>query len=208
MQNFLNSQEEVAQAIAALNQGRVVAFPTETFYGLGVDPTNAQAVSQLLELKSRLGGQGVPFIIDSPTRAESLCDLSSEALRQRFTKLAKAFWPGPLTLVLPVAANSKIDPRLLGDGTTIAIRHSSSEIARQLAAGVGGALPATSANPHTLAPASTWQVAAEYFQTSAHILRGETLNATKPSTLVQVSAQGLKLLREGEIAFYEIEKIS
>lgn len=197
---------EVEQAIAALNSGRVVAFPTETFYGLGADPRNTQAVSQLLILKNRPGGEGVPFVIDSADRLDSLCDLSDPTLRQRVAKLAAVFWPGPLTLVLPVAANCTIDSRLWGEGKTIAVRHSSSEIARQLASGVGGALPATSANPHRLPPAKTWQVAAEYFQDAVHIFHGETLNALKPSTLVQVTAQGLKLLREGAISYQDVEK--
>src|SRR5690606_22975189 len=143
---------------------------------------------KLLELKNRSIGAGVPFIISGADVASCYCDLSDPEVNRRFLILVEKFWPGPLTIVLPLNKECKIDRRLLGAGETIAIRHSSHQLAIQLAAGIGGIIPATSANPHEYPPASSSQMAIDYFlEEDVYVLLGETFNAALPSTLVAIT---------------------
>lgn len=132
--------DRIAGAAAALRRGEVIAYPTETFYGLGALAADGAAVERLLRAKSRPDGKPLPLLGADLAQLEAVARFSPLALR-----LAAAFWPGPLTLVLP--ARPGLHPALTGGGGTVGLRVTSGEVAAALARAAGGALVATSANP-------------------------------------------------------------
>jgi L-threonylcarbamoyladenylate synthase len=132
--------EKLAEAVRVLREGGVVAFPTETFYGLGADARNETAVEQIYRIKGRNFRNPLSVIVANDREVIPLVDEIPTAAQI----LMKTFWPGPLTLVF--RASSSVLPRLTADTGKIGIRVSSHPLARRLAGGVGGPLTATSAN--------------------------------------------------------------
>jgi L-threonylcarbamoyladenylate synthase len=134
-------EEKLAEAVRVLREGGVVAFPTETFYGLGADARNETAVEKIFRIKGRNFRNPIALIVADDREIIPLVEEIPAAARI----LMQTFWPGPLTLVF--RASSSLLPRLMADTGKIGIRVSSHPIARFLAAGLAGPLTATSANP-------------------------------------------------------------
>src|SRR5579863_7327389 len=130
----------IADALAALAAGDVIVYPTETFYALGVDALSSGTLERLFAIKGREPGKPVALIAADTAMAFAVArEVPAEA-----RVLAEAFWPGPLTLVLP--ARDGILAPLIGDDGGVGVRVSSHPIARALAVGLGRPLTATSAN--------------------------------------------------------------
>lgn len=134
--------EGIAEAAALLQGGALVAFPTETVYGLGGDARSDLAVARIFEAKAR--PRFNPLIVHVPDQAaaEALAVFGPEA-----RALALAFWPGPLTLVLPLQSGSRLSSLVTADLPTVAIRVPAHPLARDLLRAFGGPLAAPSANP-------------------------------------------------------------
>ena len=132
--------EQLAQAVRVLCEGGVVAFPTETFYGLGADARNETAVEKIFRIKGRNFRNPLSVIVANNREVIPLVGEIPAAARI----LMNTFWPGPLTLVF--RASSSVLPRLTADTGKIGIRVSSQPLAKLLAGGLGGPLTATSAN--------------------------------------------------------------
>ncbi|HEY6098158.1 MAG TPA: L-threonylcarbamoyladenylate synthase [Anaeromyxobacter sp.] len=132
-------QARVRAAADVLRRGGIVAYPTETFYGLGALARDAAAVGRLASAKGRPGAKPLPLIAGDRAQVDEVATLDASAAR-----LAAAFWPGPLTLVLP--ARPGLPEPILAGTATVGIRIPGSEIARALALAAGGALVSTSAN--------------------------------------------------------------
>lgn len=183
--------EEARERLLA---GEVVAFPTETFFGLAVDPRNDKAVAKLLELKGR--DSSISLIIDSSKRIDEIIAEESPEVQSAREELVAKHWPGPLTLVINPKDifSSDIYAR---DGS-LALRCSSHQLARDLAALMGGAITATSANPNAEDPARTVDKAREYFP-NIFVLDGSVGGEKKASTIVDVRELPFKVLREGPI---------
>src|SRR5687768_17466983 len=107
--------DAIATAVDVLRGGGIVAYPTDTLYGLGVDPRNTDAVDRLFDVKGRDAHAAVPLIAASVEQAQLAGRFGEVELR-----LAQAFWPGPLSIVVP--ASAALSQRLLAGGTTVAIR--------------------------------------------------------------------------------------
>ncbi|PSL20964.1 L-threonylcarbamoyladenylate synthase [Shimia abyssi] len=145
---------EIASALLA--SGGLVAFPTETVYGLGADATNDMAVARIFEAKGRPRFNPLIVHVDSVTTAKTLVQWTDTADR-----LAAAFWPGPLTLVLPLKANSPLSALVTADLPTLAVRVPEHPTARALLARFGGPVAAPSANPSgKISPTTAQHVAA------------------------------------------------
>ncbi|MEO7271418.1 MAG: L-threonylcarbamoyladenylate synthase, partial [Vicinamibacterales bacterium] len=129
----------IAQAGAILAAGGVVAFPTDTVYGLAADPRQPGAVDRLYEAKGRDRGIAMPLIAASFEQAHAAALFGPAEQR-----LAEAFWPGPLSIIVP--ATVSIAPALRGPGGTVAIRVPDHAVARALAQALGFPITATSAN--------------------------------------------------------------
>jgi L-threonylcarbamoyladenylate synthase len=190
------------EAVSVLKQGRLLIYPTETVYGLGADVFHTEALDRLFQLKGREAEKAVSVLVAS---REEIFSLAGE-LEPLAVRLIDRYLPGPLTLVLPAAAS--IPPRLTGGAPWIGIRMSSHPLAQALAAGFGRAITTTSANPSGSPAAARIAELRDYFaaQPDVSLLSGGDLPPSRGSTVVQVENGRLKLLREGEIPFTEIEK--
>ena len=184
--------------IAALQAGELVVYPTETFYAIGANAFSSRALRRLFQVKGREAGRPVGLIAADTAMAFSVArEVPIDARR-----LADAFWPGPLTLVLP--ARDEIAPELAGsDG--IGVRVSPNPIARALSAGIGRPITATSANLSGEAPASTLEEARSGLGEKVKVyLEGGKLTASAPSTVVAVNQSGWKMVRLGAISERQI----
>jgi len=139
---FSSNAEGLGKAAAVLKDGGLVAFPTETVYGLGVDARNSEAVAQLYAAKGRPSFN--PLIVHVPSLEAAATFVEIDALAQ---DLAQAFWPGALTLVLPLRANAGISPLVTAGLETLAVRVPDHPVARDLLSAFGGPIAAPSANP-------------------------------------------------------------
>ena len=184
--------------IAALQAGELVVYPTETFYAIGADAFSSIALRRLFQVKRREPGRPVRLIAADTAMAFSVArEIPIDARR-----LADAFWPGPLTLVLP--ARDSIAPELAGpDG--VGVRVSPNPVARALSAGIGRPITATSANLSGAAPASTLEQARSGLGEKVKVyLEGGKLTAAEPSTVVAVNQTGWKMVRLGAISERQI----
>src|SRR3981081_947915 len=131
----------VTAAVRCLADGGLVAFPTETVYGLGADATNARAIARLYEAKGRPAFNPLIAHLSDLEAARRIARFDAQALA-----LAKAFWPGPLTLVLPKAPGCAVADLATAGLDTIAVRVPAHPIARQILRAFGGPVVAPSAN--------------------------------------------------------------
>jgi L-threonylcarbamoyladenylate synthase len=184
----------IAQAVEVLAAGGVVAFPTDTLYGLAADPRRDDAVEKLLALKRRDRAMAMPLVAADVPQARTAGRFGPLELR-----LAAAFWPGPLSIVVPaLPAVSRV---ALGGGETVAIRVPAHAIARGLAAGLGFCVTATSANPSHLPPAESADQVAETLGEVDLLIDGGSTPGGAPSTIVSVGDDGPVLVRAGAIAW-------
>lgn len=176
-------------AAEVLRAGGILAYPTETVYGLGVDPHRADAVQALHDLKGRPEGQPMLLIISD---AAQLADLAAAAPPMA-AAFMEEFWPGPLSLLLPAAPG--LPAPLVGPGERVCVRCPSHAIARQLCAVFGGAVVSTSANRSGEAPALSLE--ALDMEGIAAAVDGGTLAPQAPSTVYDPETN--RVLRPGPV---------
>lgn len=191
----------IAQASALIRQGDLVAIPTETVYGLAGDATNDRAVARIFEVKAR--PRFNPLIVHVLDREAAA---GHAVLNDDATRLAKIFWPGPLTLVLQRRSDCRIS-RLASAGLdTIALRVPAHPVARALLQRSGLPLAAPSANPAgRLSPTEAAHVATMLGERVKLILDGGPCRFGIESTVVDASGSNTALLRVGAIAAGDIE---
>jgi len=186
---------EAARAIAA---DGIVAYPTDTLYGLAVNPRSPSAIERLFALKDRPSERAIPLIADRRASARAAVEWTPEADR-----LADCCWPGPLTLVL--RAKPGLVPAMLGADATVAVRVPDSEVACALAAASGGLITATSANPSgqpaTADPAHIVPLATRGLDV---LLDGGMSPGGPPSTIVDLTAGAPRLVRAGEVGWERV----
>ena len=187
---------------ARLRAGALVVYPTDTLYAIGCRALDGEAVARLREAKGREEGKALPVIVADVAQARSLAARWPEEAR----RLADAFWPGPLTLVVPAATS--LSAELLAGAGTIAVRVPASDVARALAR-LAGPLVSTSANLAGEAPCVTVDAAARAFPLATMAFDTGPLEGA-PSTIVDLSdtAGGIALLREGRIDPASIARVS
>lgn len=194
----------LSEAARLLCQGGLISFPTETYYGLGVDPFNVEALERLFAVKQRQPDKPVLVLVAEQAQVTELAAEVPAVLH----KLMTAFWPGPLTLIFPGKPGL---PSLLTGGTgTVGIRQSPHPLASRLLRQYGGPITATSANRSGAPPATTAAEVLESFGAEIDlILDGGTTPGGAGSTLVGCDQkQQLCCLREGVVAFAEVLRAS
>lgn len=186
--------DAIALAAAALARGEIVAFPTETYYGLAVDALNEQALDSLFAFKGRGADKASALLVADWAMFADLC----AEVPARARELAEQYWPGPLTLALP--AKPGLPSAIVSDGC-VGARVSPHPVARALVTAAGRPITATSANPTGSAPSRTAEQVSDYFGRKDFVLLdgGETEGGA-PSTLVRVLGVRLEVLRQGAIA--------
>jgi len=185
----------IERAIAVLRDGGVVAYPTDTLYGLAVDPRSVDAVRRLFAAKQRPAGDPVPLIAADQEQAEA-----AAVFDQHATRVAAAFWPGPLSIILP--ATTAPCPLVRAADGSVAVRVPAHPLSRALAAGLGFCITATSANLSGQPPtASAKQVAATLGGRIDFLLDGGDSPGGAPSTLVDLRGSTPRLVRAGAVAW-------
>ncbi len=181
-------------ALEALASGQCVAIPTETVYGLAADATDGKAVARIFELKNRPSFNPLICHVDGVSMAQEFGSLNSLAL-----KLAEMFWPGPLTLVVPIAKNSKVASLVTAGLDTIGLRQPKG-ISADLISRFGKPLAAPSANKSgRVSPTTAEHVKEEFTDTDLVILDQGSCEVGLESTIVKVEKDALTLLRPGAI---------
>ncbi|HKA38930.1 MAG TPA: L-threonylcarbamoyladenylate synthase [Burkholderiales bacterium] len=195
------SDRELTAAVAVLRAGGLVAFPTETVYGLGADASNTAAVRRIFEVKGRPASHPViVHLADAVQLANWARDIPESA-----RKLARKYWPGPLTLILERARG--VSDAVTGGQDTVALRVPSHPVAQQLLARFGGGIAAPSANRHGRVSATTAEhVRREFGAAVDCVLDGGAAEVGIESTIVDLSGGKATLLRPGSIAGEEIER--
>lgn len=194
--------EVISAAVAALQRGEVIAFPTETLYGLGADALNSAAVDKVFQLKGRDAANPIPVLISDRGMLGALAsDMPPLA-----EKLIEHFWPGPLTIIFP--ARLDIPRPLVNAAGGVGIRVTSQPIAGVLIKALGRPLTATSANPSGRPPARTAQEAKEYFSGQVDIfIDGGKLTSQSGSTVVEPVGDSLRIIRAGDVARSQLENV-
>ncbi len=194
----------IDRAVAALRAGETVGMPTETVYGLAADASNPAAVASIYAIKGRPTFNPLIAHVASTdmARLEGSMDARAEAL-------AEAFWPGPLTLVLPVASSARTCELARAGLDTIAVRVPSQPVAQTLLEAIGTPLAAPSANPSgKLSPTRASEVADELGDAVSLVLDGGPCRSGIESTIVAIlPGAPITLLRSGATPRAEIEAI-
>jgi len=197
------SESAIREAARLLRDGRLVAFPTETVYGLGADATNGRAVAAIFEAKGRPRFNPLIVHVASAEAAGELAEMTPAARR-----LAGEFWPGPLTLVLKRRQDSPLSDLVSAGLDTVAIRVPDHPIARALLAAVERPLAAPSANRSGHVSATQAQhVAADFGEKVAMILDGGPTAHGIESTVLDATGERLALLRPGAVPADVIETV-
>lgn len=198
----LVTRNALAAAAELLRAGELVAFPTDTVYGVGAIAWNAAAVARLYTAKLRSSDKAIPILLaDLADLALVARDLSPTALR-----IAAHFWPGPLTLVVPKA--SRVPAEVTAGGDTVAVRIPDHELARALIRAAGAPLATTSANlAGGASPVTAAEAQAQLAGRIALILDGGRCPGGVASTVVSLTEEEPTILRPGPVTLEDLWKV-
>jgi L-threonylcarbamoyladenylate synthase len=197
---LLATGANVARAVEALKAGGLVAFPTDTVYGVAALPWNVDAVLRLYEVKQRPSDMPIPLLLSDADRLSRVATLPD-----RFKPLLTHFWPGGLTLVLP---KTEIIPDAISPRSTVATRVPDLPLARDLIRQAGGVLAVTSANiSGQPSPITAREVEEQLGGRIALILDGGPCPGAVPSTILDCSVSPPLLLRRGAIAEADLRAV-
>jgi L-threonylcarbamoyladenylate synthase len=188
-------------AATFIKRGRVVAIPTDTFYGLSADPFNLAAVERVFRVKGRPESQALPILVSSIEQAVTLI----RDVPDPFLTLANKFWPGALTLI--VEATHRLPLKVTGNTGRVAVRWPASKIATALIESAEGPITGTSANLSGHPSCSNAQQIVEQLDGRLPlILDGGETGSTLASTIVRINGDEWSIAREGAVPNEEIEK--
>jgi L-threonylcarbamoyladenylate synthase len=193
-----DSDNTLRVAAAAILGSGIIAYPTETIYGLGARYDDEQALQRLYELKKRPSDKTIPLIIGDASDLEFLVEYVTDSAK----KLISRFWPGPLTLIFRAKTGLS---SLITCNSNIALRIPGDSFALRLVREAGLPITATSANISGMPPALSAATAAEYFGAGLDlIVDGGKCRYNQPSTIVDVTASDFRILREGSIRISDL----
>jgi L-threonylcarbamoyladenylate synthase len=193
---------QIEMAVDVLRRGGLVAFPTDTLFGLGADAFNETAVERVFQAKGRAYGMPLPLLLAA---LDDLSRVAQDAPPLAFS-LAKRFWPGPLTLV--VAAAPRVPALVTARGWKVAVRVPDHPLPRELARRLGAPITGTSANrsggPD---PRTAEEVRRQLGASVDLILRGGPEPKGQASTVIDLTASPPRLLREGAVALAALQQV-
>jgi len=194
-------QQALLKIRTVLKRGGMIAFPTDTFYGLGVFPDNPGAVAKIFRAKGRPADNPLLVLIAAKTEMESLTAENSPLAE----RIIEKFWPGPLTLIFNAADD--LPENLTAHTGKIGIRLPGNELTRRLIDGIGAPITATSANrTGSPSPRTAEEVATALGPEVDLIVDGGPTEGGEASTVLDTTTSPPRLLREGAVAREEIEK--
>ncbi|WP_342272147.1 L-threonylcarbamoyladenylate synthase [Candidatus Tisiphia endosymbiont of Parasteatoda lunata] len=200
--------DTLKQAAKFIKSGNVVAFPTETVYGLGADASNEQACQKIFKIKKRPSINPLIVHVATMSQAKTIGEFNADAI-----KLSEVFWPGPLSIVVPLKSGANIAESVLSGLTTVALRIPSHNIALELIRKSATPIAAPSANPSGYISSTTLQHVQEHFANDKDIfILEDNLNDCKcqygiESTIVDSTTNNLTILRDGFITLEALEKV-
>ena len=182
----------ITQAAKVISEGGVIAFRTDTFYGLGADPFNTLAVAKVRALKGREENKPILLLL----AGASLVDRFIADRSAAFDEVAKKFWPGPLTII--GRAVPELSVEITAGTGTVGVRVPADVDVREFVRECGGALTATSANPSGREPARSAKEVRDYFGDLIDlVIDGGEVTATEPSTVLDVTTSPMTIIRKG-----------
>ncbi|MDP2600935.1 MAG: L-threonylcarbamoyladenylate synthase [Deltaproteobacteria bacterium] len=191
--------EEVARAADFILKGDVVAYPTETIYGLGTDVFNKKAIKKIYDLKSRDYGLPISVLVSNAAMLREFVD----EVPERAVVLMRRFWPGPLTILFHV--KDSFPKSLVTNTGKIGVRVSSHPVASALVARVGRPLTTTSANLSGFPPSLNVKHIRKYFENRlACIIDAGEQEPSRGSTVVDVTDETMRIIRDGAIPANEV----
>ena len=196
------SADQVREAVAALRRGEVIGLPTETVYGLAADAANPEAVAKIFALKGRPADHPlIVHIADAGARARWTIGTSAVA-----DQLARAFWPGPLTMILP--RHRSVPDVVTGGQDTVGLRCPAHPLALEVLRAFGGGLAAPSANRFgRISPTTAAHVRAEFGAGVPLVLDGGDCDVGIESTIIDLSSSVPRILRPGRITHAQLESV-
>jgi L-threonylcarbamoyladenylate synthase len=187
-----NSSSHV-KAAEIIRGGGVIAFRTDTFYGLGADPFNREAIVRIRELKGREDDKPILLLVSDENEVDRFIEQS-----EFFKLVAKGHWPAPLTLI--GVARTEVPIELTAGTKSLGVRLPDDDEVRSFVRACGGALTATSANVSGQPPARTAKEVENYFPAGIDlIIDGGEVAAIEPSTVIDLNGPQPKLIREGAV---------
>ncbi len=192
----------INKAIEVLKNGGLVVFPTDTVYGLLVDATNEKAVEKLIEFKNRPPGKAISVFVN-----EKMINDYVE-VSEKSSQLLKKLLPGPFTIILP--SKHAVSSLLESEKGTLGVRIPDNDLISQLVTAFGKPITATSANlggqsPHYSVSSLLHQISKEKHKLIDHIVDGGQLPRNKPSTVVDLSQQEMKIIRQGDVLLGDVK---
>lgn len=196
-----DNAETRADAARIIAGGGVVAFRTDTFYGLGVDPLNPAAIRKIRALKGREETKPILLLISDENEVDRFIEQSTF-----FKLVAHRHWPAPLTLI--GVSRAEVPTELTAGTKSLGVRLPDDEDVRAFVRACGGALTGTSANLSGQPPARTAKEVENYLPTGLDLIvdRGE-VTATEPSTVLDVSDSKARLVREGALSREQLKEL-
>ena len=192
-------EAELEKAVRLLRGGGVAAIPTDTLYGLAADAFNSDAIERVFAIKERPEGMALPVLLSGIEQLSVVAQEASESARL----LAEAYWPGPLTLI--VGKHEGLPPRLTAGHATVAVRVPDHPVPRELARRLGRPITGTSANISGAPdPQSLDELRLQVGERVGCVVSGGPVPAGAASTIVDLSGDAPRLIREGAIPFAEI----
>lgn len=187
-------EQVLHQAVGMLKNGGIIAYPTETFYGLGVKFDLEDSLKTLYDIKQRPEEKAMPLIIGN----KELIPIVAKSVNKIAVSLMDRFWPGPLTLIFP--AMESLSEYITAGTHKVAVRIPGESFALQLAKTAKFPITATSANPSGLPPARDAETVIRYFGDKIDlVIDGGTTSGGLPSTIVDITENKINILREGVI---------
>jgi L-threonylcarbamoyladenylate synthase len=193
--------DRIARVVQSLNAGNFAALPTDTFYGLAVDPVNLRAVDRIYEIKTRARHKPLSLLISETAQAYSI----ARDIDTAFDRLAERFWPGPLTII--VKAGARLPLRVTANTGNVALRVPESPIARAVVEALGLPITATSANLRGMPECTDAHfVRAQLADQIPLIVDGGSTPRSIPTTIIDLSGGGNSwmIIREGAVPTHEI----
>ena len=204
MKTEKNKNILIEEIVSELSNGGVCILPTDTYYSLSVIADKPSAISNLFEIKERDLSKPVPILISSLLDVEKYCDISSEPLQ----KLAQSFWPGPLTIVLPLINEF---PKEINNGSGfLGVRVPNHSFTQKVIESLGKPITGTSANISNVAPTKDLNEIKDTFSKKVSIIAEVDCGPENlSSTVIKIdnNKSGIDILREGPISLEKIKKV-
>lgn len=198
MQIIPQEQLDIEMMVTALKQGSTVIYPTETCYGLGCDATHVQAVENIFAIKQRQREKTVLVLMADVAMAMDYVEWTPT-----LEHIARQYWPGALTVVVPVKEGGGLAPGVVRSDGTIAFRITDHYMAKEMVQALGKPLVSTSANISDMGNPYSLDEVLSMFEYAAHqpdiIIDGGHLVERAPSTIVKIDGEHVEVLRQGEV---------